>query len=113
MKPRDFYCDILRELGEEPNFYLSKSKLMLEQVLNYRALQKDKALVVIIDEAHDISPSMLLELRFALNHQMDSSSLRSAHSSSIPLTGSDCPGVCNVYSSPNEACWTDHPCFRG
>lgn len=70
MKPRDFYAVLLRGLGEEPNFYLSKSKLLLEQVLNYRALQKDKALVVIIDEAHDISPSMLLELRFALNHQM-------------------------------------------
>lgn len=77
MKPRDFYGDLLRGLGEEPNFYLSKSKLLLEQVLNYRALQRDKSLVVIIDEAHDISPSMLLELRFALNHQMDSTSLLS------------------------------------
>jgi len=77
MKPRDFYADLLRGLGEEPNFYLSKSKLLLEQVLNYRSLHKDKALVVIIDEAHDINPSMLLELRFALNHQMDSASLLS------------------------------------
>lgn len=63
----------LRGLGEEPNFYLSKSKLLLEQVLNYRALQKDKALVVIIDEAHDIrapirfkSPNGLI--LFALSH---------------------------------------------
>lgn len=66
MTPCDFYGDLLRGLGEKPNFYISKSKQLLEQVLNYRALQRDKSLVVIIDEAHDISPSMLLELRFAL-----------------------------------------------
>jgi type II secretory pathway predicted ATPase ExeA len=32
-------------------------------------------MVVIIDEAQDITPAMLLELRFALNQQMDSVSL--------------------------------------
>ncbi len=75
MKPRDFYSELLRELGEEPLFSLSRSKRLLEHVLTDRSIKGNKFLVVVIDEAQDISPSMLLELRFALNHQMDSISL--------------------------------------
>jgi len=75
MKPRDFYSELLRELGEEPPFSLPKSKRLLERVLSNRVIQGKKSLVLVIDEAQDISPSMLLELRFALNHQMDSVSL--------------------------------------
>lgn len=75
MKPRDFYGEFLRELGEEPHFSLAKSKRLLEHVLNDRSIQGKKSLILVIDEAQDISPSTLLELRFALNHQMDSASL--------------------------------------
>src|SRR5665648_513886 len=70
MKPRDFYSELLRELGEEPLFSLTKSKRLLEHVLTDRSSQGKKSLCLVIDEAQDISPSMLLELRFALNHQM-------------------------------------------
>lgn len=75
MKPRDFYSELLRELGEEPPFSLTGSKRLLEHVLTDRSSQGKKSLCLVIDEAQDISPSMLLELRFALNHQMDSASL--------------------------------------
>lgn len=77
MTPRDFYSELLRELGEEPPFSLSKAKRLLEQVLSDRATQGNKFLVVVIDEAQEIRSSMLLELRFVLNHQMDSASLLS------------------------------------
>jgi type II secretory pathway predicted ATPase ExeA len=75
MKPRDFYGEMLRHLGEEPLFSLTKAKRLFEEVLRTRVEQGDKSLVVIIDEAQDITPAMLLELRFALNQQMDSVSL--------------------------------------
>lgn len=75
MSPRDFYGELLRHMGEEPLFSLTRSKRLFERVLTDRSAQGDKVLVVIIDEAQEISPAMLLELRFALNQQMDSVSL--------------------------------------
>ena len=36
---------------------------------------KDRSLVVFLDEAQDVAPSLLLELRFALNQHMDATSL--------------------------------------
>ncbi len=75
MKPRDFYGQLLRHLGEEPPFSPARAKRLFEDTLTRRAEQGDKSLVVIVDEAHDISPALLLELRFALNQQMDAVSL--------------------------------------
>ena len=75
LSPRDFYGELLRHMGEEPLFSLTRSKRLFEGVLASRVAQGDKVLVVIIDEAQEISPTMLLELRFALNQQMDSVSL--------------------------------------
>src|SRR5208337_1864922 len=75
MKPRDFYGTLLRHLGEEPLFSLTRAKHLFETALARRSEQGDKSLVVIVDEAQDISPALLLELRFALNQQMDATSL--------------------------------------
>ena len=75
MKPRDFYGELLRHMGEDPVFSLTKAKRLFEEVLTARAAQKDRSMVVVIDEAQDISPAMLMELRFALNQQMDAVSL--------------------------------------
>lgn len=66
MKPRDFYGELLRHMGEDPVFSLTKAKRLFEEVLTARAAQKDRSMVVVIDEAQDISPAMLMELRFAL-----------------------------------------------
>jgi type II secretory pathway predicted ATPase ExeA len=75
MKPRDFYGGLLRHLGEEPPFSPARAKRLFEDTLTRRAEQGDKSLVAIVDEAQDISPALLLELRFALNQQMDAVSL--------------------------------------
>ncbi|MBT9139220.1 MAG: hypothetical protein DDT31_01801 [Syntrophomonadaceae bacterium] len=37
--------------------------------------QGDKSLVVVVDEAQEMTETMLTELRFAVSHQMDSCSL--------------------------------------
>jgi type II secretory pathway predicted ATPase ExeA len=75
MKPRDFYGSMLRYLGEEPLFSLTKGKRLFGDMLARRSEQGDKSLVVVVDEAHDISPALLLEFRFALSQQMDAVSL--------------------------------------
>ena len=40
-----------------------------------REEQAERRLVVVIDEAHEMSEAMLLELRFVMSHQMDARSL--------------------------------------
>jgi type II secretory pathway predicted ATPase ExeA len=75
MKPRDFYGTLLRHLGEESLFSLTKAKHLFEVTLARRNEQGDRSLVAIVDEAQDISPALLLELRFALSQQMDATSL--------------------------------------
>lgn len=71
LKPRDFYGELLRQLGEVPPYSLVKAKRLWEETITSWQAQKDKQLVVIIDEAQDLSEKMLLELRFAQGHQMD------------------------------------------
>jgi type II secretory pathway predicted ATPase ExeA len=40
-----------------------------------REAQAERGVVVVIDEAHEMSDAMLLELRFVMSHQMDARSL--------------------------------------
>ncbi|WP_243137475.1 ExeA family protein [Heliorestis convoluta] len=75
MKPRDFYESMLRHLGEEVPFGVTKAKRRFQERLAQVA--RDKELVVIIDEAQDVTPAMLLELRYILNSSMDARSLLS------------------------------------
>jgi len=75
LKPRDFYSEVLQVLGEEPIASLTKARRLWVQTIENRHDQQDKSLVIVIDEAQDMSDTMLLELRFILNHQMDSLSL--------------------------------------
>lgn len=73
MKPRDFYDAMLRHLGEETPFGMTKAKQRFHERLTHAAGDKD--MVVIIDEAQDMTPAMLLELRYILNNNMDARSL--------------------------------------
>ncbi|ABO50615.1 Type II secretory pathway component ExeA (predicted ATPase)-like protein [Desulforamulus reducens MI-1] len=67
--------ELLRHLGEETPFSITKAKRLFDEALMARTAQGGKELVIILDEAQDISSSLLLELRFARNQQMDSLSL--------------------------------------
>lgn len=74
LKPRDFYGELLRQVGEVPPFSLVKAKQLWAEALEARLEQGDKALVVVVDEAQEMSETMLGELRFVVGHQMDSCS---------------------------------------
>lgn len=75
LKPRDFYGELLRLLGEIPPYAIVKAKQLWGSILNDRYTRQDRTLVIIIDEAQDLSEQMLLELRFVMNYNMDSVSL--------------------------------------
>jgi type II secretory pathway predicted ATPase ExeA len=71
LTPRNFYFDLLNQLGIKPHFYRGDAKRQL--VKEILALSDDHKLpVIIIDEAHMLSPAMLEETRFLLNNSMDS-----------------------------------------
>lgn len=75
LKPRDFYSEVLKHLGEDPQFFVDKAKRLWEDILETRQAQGDKQLVIVIDEAQDLIPAMIQELRFVMSQNMDSASL--------------------------------------
>jgi len=73
LTPRNFYFDLLNQLGIKPRFYRGDAKRQL--VKEFQSLSNDKKLlVIIIDEAHLCDMEMLTEIRFLLNFDMDSRS---------------------------------------
>jgi type II secretory pathway predicted ATPase ExeA len=73
LTPRNFYYDVLNQLGIVPRFYRGDAKRQL--VKAFQSLSNDKKLpVIIIDEAHHCDMEMLTEIRFLLNFDMDSRS---------------------------------------
>jgi type II secretory pathway predicted ATPase ExeA len=73
LTPRNFYYDVLNQLGIKPRFYRGDAKRQLMKEV--QTLSNDKKLpVIIIDEAHLCDMEMLTEIRFLLNFDMDSRS---------------------------------------
>lgn len=73
LTPRNFYFDILNQIGIAPRFYRGDAKRQLVKALH--SLSDEKKLpVIIIDEAHLCDMEMLTEIRFLLNFDMDSNS---------------------------------------
>lgn len=71
LTPRNFYTETLCKLGITPRFYRGDAKRQLQKAfLNMAAENKNP--VVIVDESHLLDKSMLEEVRFLLNMQMDS-----------------------------------------
>jgi len=75
LKPRDFYSELLLQAGETPPYSLTKAKRLWNNILEDRIAQKDRTFLVAIDEAQTMSEAMFTELRFAMNHRLDSCSL--------------------------------------
>jgi type II secretory pathway predicted ATPase ExeA len=72
LTPRNFYWDVLSQLGCEASFYRSDAKRQLtREITNLIEIQK-RIPVIITDEAHLLSREMLEEVRFLLNFKMDS-----------------------------------------
>jgi len=79
LTPRVFYWEVLSQLspGEKPSFYRSEGKRKMMACFS-RLIDSVQAIpVIIIDEAHLLSHSMLEETRFLLNNFMDSQNLMS------------------------------------
>jgi type II secretory pathway predicted ATPase ExeA len=74
LTPRVFYWEILTQLASEdkPSFYRSEGKRKMMGRFSRLADSAHIIPVIIIDEAHLLSASMLEETRFLLNNEMDS-----------------------------------------
>jgi len=73
LSPRNFYHEILNQIGVIPRFYRGDAKRQMVKAV--QSLCNDKKLpVIIIDEAHHCDMAMLTEIRFLLNFDMDSDS---------------------------------------
>jgi len=75
LSPRDFYGALLSQVGVEPAYSVAKARQLWDEALHARTTQGERTLVVIIDEAHEMSEAMIQELRFAVSQHMDSCSL--------------------------------------
>ena len=74
LTPRVFYWEVLSQLSsdEKPSFYRSEGKRKMMTRFSNLADNAHVIPVIIIDEAHLLSSSMLEETRFLLNNDMDS-----------------------------------------
>ena len=75
LKPRDFYAALLHAVEEAPPLFRCQSETIMGGSAARREAQGERCIVVVIDEAHEMSEAMLLELRFVMSHQMDARSL--------------------------------------
>lgn len=72
LTPRNFYFEVLNQLGIKPHFFRGDAKRQLMRALvDIREIGK-KQPVIIADEAHLLNREMLEEVRFLLNTKMDS-----------------------------------------
>lgn len=79
LTPRVFYWEVLTQLTSDvkPSFYRSEGKRKMIECFS-RLTENSRVIpVIIIDEAHKLSSSMLEETRFLLNNCMDSQNLMS------------------------------------
>ena len=73
LTPRNFYYEVLNQLGIKPRFYCGDAKRQLMKEVQTLSNDK-KQVVIIIDEVHLCDMEMLTEIRFLLNFDMDSRS---------------------------------------
>jgi type II secretory pathway predicted ATPase ExeA len=73
LTPRNFYVEVLKQLGHKARFYRGDAKRQLTKVLE-EITQAGRLAVIVVDEAHLLSHEMLEEIRFLLNMEMDSKS---------------------------------------
>ena len=74
LTPRVFYWEVLAQISsdDKPSFYRSEGKRKMMARFLHLAESAHIIPVIIIDEAHLLSASMLEETRFLLNNNMDS-----------------------------------------
>ncbi len=74
LTPRNFYWEVLHQLGQVPKFYRGDAKRQFHRAVEDLHENQGKTPVVIIDEGHLLGMEMLEEIRFLTNFRMDSHS---------------------------------------
>lgn len=74
LTPKLFYREVLQNFGIQPAFRSTDAKRQYQSLMLDIYENEKKQIVVILDEAHHFSDSMLQELRFILNFKEDSMS---------------------------------------
>ena len=72
LEPRGFYREVLSQFGVTPAFYQRDARRQFDHIFMDAYENQGKQPVLIIDEAHLLSASMLAEVRFLTNFQFDS-----------------------------------------
>lgn len=73
LTPRNFYMEVLNQLGYKAKFFRGDAKRQLTKAL-VEISPASPMPVIVVDEAHLLSHAMLEEIRFLLNIEMDSKS---------------------------------------
>jgi type II secretory pathway predicted ATPase ExeA len=71
---RGLYHQIVLSLGGEPRFHTAALIPQAHELLSHERAERGKRVVVVIDEAHLLSPGQLEEIRLLTNAEMDSES---------------------------------------
>ncbi len=74
LTPRHLYRELCLQLSIQPTFHAADARRQLMAALWDSQQKLERQPVVVIDEAHLLSPLLLEEIRFLTNHQMDSAS---------------------------------------
>jgi len=72
LKPRDFYRELLFQLGIVPQYLKSDAKRQYEHAVWDLYESRQKTAVIVIDEAHLLQGDMLQEIRFLISFKIDS-----------------------------------------
>jgi type II secretory pathway predicted ATPase ExeA len=71
---RGLYVTIVRALGAEPRFHKAEVMAQAANLLAAEEAERHRRVLIVVDEAHLLSPAQLEELRLLSNQDMDSSS---------------------------------------
>jgi type II secretory pathway predicted ATPase ExeA len=71
---RGLYVTVVRALGATPRFFKAEVMAQAQELLEAEEAERHRRVVIVVDEAHLLSPAQLEELRLLTNAEMDSRS---------------------------------------
>ena len=71
---RGLYVTVVRALGGAPRFFKAEVMAQAQELLDAEEAERHRRVVIVVDEAHLLSPAQLEELRLLTNADMDSRS---------------------------------------
>ena len=71
---RGLYVTVVRALGATPRFFKAEVMAQAQELLEAEETERHRRVVIVVDEAHLLSPAQLEELRLLTNADMDSRS---------------------------------------